>query len=69
MRDIWQKNSFWTNQAYHLLYVFKQDENDFTRIMKMLMSRVKDRHNRFVLMDHFKGSAARIMTAIKNQMG
>ena len=38
-------------------------------MMRMLMARVKDWHNRFILVEHFKSSAARILTTIKKQMG
>ena len=69
IKDLQFKNVFWTNQVYQTLYVFKKDENDFIRMMRMLLARVKDWHNRFLLVEHFKGSAARILSTIKTQMG
>ena len=38
-------------------------------MMRMLLARIKDWHNRFILVEHFKGSSARILTTIKKQMG
>ena len=69
IKDLQFKNIFWTNQAYQTLYVFKKDESDFVRVMRMLMARVKDWHNRFLLVEHFKSNSARILTTIKKQMG
>ena len=49
--------------------MFKGDEATFTRMAKTLMGRVKDRHNRFLLVDHFRESQGRVLTSIKSQLG
>lgn len=47
------KNCVWAHQANEMLYCFKE-EQQYRKMVQMLMPRILDRHGRYMVMMHFK---------------
>lgn len=62
------KNSLWANQAFELLYTFKE-EQQFQRIVELILPKIRDRHNRFKVIEHFNWEMQTLMTRIQANMG
>lgn len=53
VKDLLSKNSLWSNQAYELLFTFKE-EQQFQKMAEMILPMIRDGHNRFKIIEHFK---------------
>ena len=52
VKDLLSKYSLWANQAVDLLQMFKE-EQQYQRMVEMIMPKVKDQHNKFKVLYHF----------------
>ena len=68
IKDLLSKNSLWSNQAFELLQMFKE-EQQFKRIVEMVLPKIIDQHNRFKILEHFKENLQTLLTRVYSSMG
>ena len=67
MKDLLSKSSLWTNQAYQLLYTFKE-QAQFQKMIELIFPKIIDKHNKFKLIQHFGWEFQTMLTRIHNNM-
>lgn len=68
IKNLAKEHMIWSRQAFEILYMFKNVEQ-FAEVAPFLLSRVVDRHNRFMILNHFSNNSYKLLTQIKQKMG
>ena len=68
IRDLLTKHSLWANQAYELLYCFKE-QAVYQRVLEHVFPKIRDNHNKYKLIEHFKWEMQTMLTRIKSNLG
>ena len=69
IKDLLSKSSIWADQAFELLYPFRDNVLQFQRMVEFMLPKITDRHNRFKLIKHFNFEMQTMLTRISNNMG
>ena len=68
IKDLVSKNSLWASQAHQLLYTCT-DVQQFERMYEILLPKIRDRHNRYKLIEHFRREMMSMLTRVHMSMG